>query len=135
VFLDRAVDPNTGTLRVRAEFANPHHRLRPGLFGRLRTLLTTRTNAVLVPQRALQEIQGAFNVFKIDASNVARFALVKPGERIGPLWIIEDGLLAGDRIVVEGLLKVRDGSVVTTVQTNISDAPIQELRQLIPAEP
>jgi len=132
VFVDRAIDTKTGTLRVRAEFSNPGFRLRPGMFGRLRTLLTVHTNTVLVPQRALQEIQGAYNVFKLGESNKVVFTPVKPGELVGSLWIIDEGLAAGDKVVIEGLMKVRDGLVVNPSVTNISDAPIQELMKLSP---
>jgi membrane fusion protein (multidrug efflux system) len=135
IFLDRAVDTKTGTLRIRAEFPNPEERLRPGLFGRLRTLLSTRTNAVLVPQRAVQEIQGAFTVFKLSTENKAVFTPVKPGERVGSLWIIDHGLTRDDVIIVEGLLRARDGAEVDPSVTNLSDAPVQQLLQLIPAQP
>ncbi len=135
IFMDRAIDTKTGTLRLRAEFGNPDDRLRPGMFGRIRVLLTMHTNVVLVPQRALQEIQGAFNVFKLDEDNKAVFSPVKPGARVGSLWIVEEGLKPGDKVVVEGLLKVRDGASVTPTITNINDAPVQELRKLIPTEP
>lgn len=134
IFLDRAVDPKTGTLRLRAQFPNPNERLRPGMFGRIRVLLNNQTNVVLVPQRAVQEIQGSFNVFKLDSGDKAVFTPVKPGKRVGPLWIVEEGLESGDRIITEGLLKVRDGAPVVPAITNISDTPVQELRKLVPTQ-
>jgi membrane fusion protein (multidrug efflux system) len=131
IFMDRAIDPKTGTLRLRAEFPNPGNRLRPGMFGRVRVLLTERSGAVLVPQRAVQEIQGTYSVFKLGEGDKVVFTRVKVGQRVGSLWAIDEGVAAGDRVVVEGVLKVRDGLVVSSVMTNISSAPVEALRRQV----
>lgn len=131
---DRTIDPKTGTLRVRAEFPNPGGILRPGQFGRVRLMVAAITNAVMVPQRAIQEIQGTYSVFKVDADNKAKFTRITPGPRVGPLWVVMSGLEPGDTVIVEGLLKARDGLPVSAVVTNISDAPIQAVRKLIPGK-
>lgn len=134
IFMDRVIDPKTGTLRLRAEFANPGNRLRPGMFGRVRVLLTEKPGAVLVPQRAVQEIQGTYSVFKLGEGDKVVFTRVKVGQRVGSLWVIDEGLAAGDRVVVEGVLKVRDGVVVAPAMTNISSAPVEVLRRQVPGK-
>ena len=110
--VDRAVDPATGTLGVQFAFPNPDHVLRPGQFGRARVLLETKTGALLVPQRAVQELQNLYSVAIIDASNKVGFRNVKVGQRVGSDWVIEDGLKPGERVVVEGLQRIRDGMTV-----------------------
>jgi membrane fusion protein (multidrug efflux system) len=133
VFEDRTVDPRTGTLRVRAAFGNPDNTLTPGQFGRLRVLTQMRKDAVLVPQRAVQEIQGTYSVFCV-AGETAKFTRVKVGPRVGALWLIESGLKRGDRVVVDGLIRVRDGAAVKATSTTVDDAPVAELRKRIPKE-
>jgi membrane fusion protein (multidrug efflux system) len=110
--VDRAVDPATGTLGVQFAFPNPDHVLRPGQFGRARVLLETKTGALLVPQRAVQELQNLYSVATIDAGNKVAFRNVKVGQRVGSDWVIEDGLKPGERVVVEGLQRIRDGMTV-----------------------
>jgi membrane fusion protein, multidrug efflux system len=110
--VDRAVDPATGTLGVQFAFPNPDHVLRPGQFGRARVLLETKSGALLVPQRAVQELQNLYSVAIIDASNKVAFRNVKVGQRVGSDWVIEDGVKPGERIVVEGLQRIRDGMTV-----------------------
>jgi len=110
--VDRAVDPATGTLGVQFAFPNPDHVLRPGQFGRARVLLETKTGALLVPQRAVQELQNLYSVAIIDASNKVAFRNVKVGQRVGSDWVIEDGVKPGERVVVEGLQRIRDGMTV-----------------------
>jgi membrane fusion protein (multidrug efflux system) len=110
--VDRAVDPATGTLGVQFAFPNPEHVLRPGQFGRARVLLETKTGALLVPQRAVQELQNLYSVAIIDAGNKVAFRNVKVGQRVGSDWVIEDGVKPGERIVVEGLQRIRDGMTV-----------------------
>ena len=135
IFADRTLDPKTGTLRVRAEFANPRGILRPGQFGRVRLMVALIPNAVLVPQRAVQEIQGTYSVYKIDGENKARFTRIEPGPRVESLWMVVSGLAQGDKVIVEGLTKARNGMPVSAVMTNISDAPLQAARRLIPRKP
>jgi membrane fusion protein (multidrug efflux system) len=134
VFIDRTVDTRTGTLRVRAEFDNPDGVLRPGMFGRLRVLKEVRQGAVLVPQRAVQEVQGTYNVFKVADDGKATFTKIEVGARIGSLWLVTSGLEKGDKVIVEGLIRVRDGAPVTATAEEISDEPVAALRKLIPKQ-
>jgi membrane fusion protein (multidrug efflux system) len=110
--VDRAVDPTTGTLGLELAFPNPDLLLRPGQFGRTRLLLQTTTGALLVPQRAVQELQSIFSVALVDASSKVSFRTVKVGLRVGSLWVIEEGLKPGERVVVEGLQRIQDGMTV-----------------------
>jgi len=112
VFVDRAVDTKTGTLRVRAEFPNKEGILRPGMFGRIKVDLGTRADSLLVPERAVAELQGKNFVWVIDAENKASRRTVQAGEVIGSNVLIVEGLKPGERIVVEGLQKVREGAPV-----------------------
>lgn len=115
VFMDRAVDPKTGTLRVRAEFPNHQKLLRPGMFGRLEIDVGVRKNSILVPEAAVSELQGKNFVWVIGAENKAAQRPVTVGDTIGGALLITAGLKPGDRIVVEGLQKLRDGAVVQPV--------------------
>jgi membrane fusion protein (multidrug efflux system) len=112
VFIDRSVDPKTGTLRLRAEFANPEQVLRPGMFARIKVDLGTRPDAILAPERAVTELQGKHFVWVIDQENKATQRTVKLGETVGGNVLVLEGLKAGERIVVEGLQKVRQGALV-----------------------
>jgi len=111
VFIDRAVDTKTGTIRVRAEFPNGGGVLRPGMFARIRIDLGSRAGSVVIPERAVAEIQGRDFVWVIGPDNKASQRGVKrsPAVVAGGQVLVEDGLKAGERIVVEGLQKVRDG--------------------------
>jgi len=117
VFIDRAVDTKTGTLRVRAEFANAQRLLRPGMFGRIKVDLGVRPDSILVPERAVAELQGKNFGCVIGADNKATQRPVKVGETLGENVMITEGLKSGDRIVVEGLQKVREGAVVQPMTT------------------
>ncbi len=110
--VDRAVDPTTGTLGIQLEFANPDLLLRPGQYGRVRLLLDTRMGALLVPQRSVQELQNLYNVAVVGADNKVAFRSVKVGQRVGSLWVIEEGLKMGERVVSEGLQRIQDGMTV-----------------------
>jgi membrane fusion protein (multidrug efflux system) len=112
VFIDRAVDPKTGTLRVRAAFANPQKSLRPGMFARIVVDLGVRPDSILVPERAVAELQGDNFVWVISPDNKAMQRPVKVDRQIGEKLLITEGLKSGDRIVLEGLQKVRDGMPV-----------------------
>lgn len=115
ILTDRQIDPQTGTIRIAAAFPNPKFILRPGQFGRIQAVTETRKNALLVPQRAVNELQGIYQVAVVDASNKVSIRIVKPGERYGTLWIINEGLHPGERVVVEGIQKVRNDSPVNVV--------------------
>ena len=106
---DNQVDVRTGSIRIAASFPNPGNILRPGQFARIRVLSEVKPNALLVPQRAVVELQGTTQVVVIGADNKAHIQPVKMGRRIDHEWIVEDGLKAGDRIVVEGVQKAREG--------------------------
>ncbi|MBV9672035.1 MAG: efflux RND transporter periplasmic adaptor subunit, partial [Verrucomicrobia bacterium] len=110
--VDRQVDAQTGTIRLAALFPNPLRILRPGQFVRVRVTVRTRRGALLVPQRAVNQLQASYQVAVVGADNKASVRTVKVGELLGSLWVIEDGLKPGERIVVEGLQKIHDGEVV-----------------------
>lgn len=112
VFVDRAVDVQTGTLRIRAEFPNPEKLLRPGMFARMTLDLGARSNSILVPERAVAELQGKNFVWIIDSESKASQRPVLIGRRMGENLLVQDGLKPGEHIVVEGLQKVREGMVV-----------------------
>ena len=109
---DRQVDINTGSIRIVSAFPNPRNILRPGQFGRVRASTYTRTGALLVPQRAVTELQGTYQLAVVDAQNKVSVRIVKVGERVGKEWIIDSGVKAGEMVIVEGIQKVRDGSTV-----------------------
>jgi membrane fusion protein (multidrug efflux system) len=110
--LNRQVDPTTGTFKVAGLFPNPDSRLRPGQFAKIRATTEVQKGALLVPQRAVSEVQGKYLIAVVGAGNKVEMRLVKPGERIGSDWIITEGLKPGEKIIVEGTQKVRDGAVV-----------------------
>jgi membrane fusion protein (multidrug efflux system) len=114
-FADREVNAATGTIRIAGVFPNPGNLLRPGGYGRVRLSVKTQPGAILVPQRAVTELQGSYQVAVVDGENKVSLRPVTVGDRVGKLWIVTDGLKAGERVIVEGLLKVRDGAVVTVV--------------------
>jgi RND family efflux transporter MFP subunit len=111
-FADREVNQNTGSIQLTALFPNPGNILRPGQYAKVRAVLGTRQGALLIPQRSVTELQGSYQVAVVDAQNKVNIANIKPGERIGTLWVIEEGLKAGDRVVAEGVQKVGPGSTV-----------------------
>ena len=110
--LDRTVDPTTGTLKVEAAFPNPGGYLRPGQFARLRVAVEEKENAILVPQRAIQELQGAKTVMVVDDKNMVSVRSIKLGDKADKDVVVLDGLNPGDRVIVEGMQKVRPGSQV-----------------------
>lgn len=112
VFIDRAVDIKTGTLRVRAEFANPQRILRPGMFGRIKVDLGVRPNSILVPERAVSELQGKSFVWVVGSDSKTTQRPIKVGDNIGGNFLVLDGLKPGERIVIEGVAKVREGAPV-----------------------
>jgi membrane fusion protein (multidrug efflux system) len=111
-FADRQVDPKTGAIRLAGTFPNPYNILRPGQYGRVRAVTSTKPDALLVPQRAVTQLQGGYQVAVVDANKHVEIRAVKVGDRTGALWIIEDGLKAGESVVVEGLQRIKPGAVV-----------------------
>jgi membrane fusion protein (multidrug efflux system) len=111
---DRQIGPTTGALRLEALFPNPSNALRPGEFARVRVKFDTKRDTLLVPQRAVSELQGSYQVAVVDADNKIHIQAVQVGDRNGNLWIIEHGLGPGQRVVVEGIQKAREGMLVNT---------------------
>lgn len=109
VLADNAIDPATGTLLLEAEFPNPENFIRPGQFARVRAAVQKKDNALLVPQRSITELQGQPRVAIVNDKNVVTFRNVHLGPRVGNAYVVEVGLKKGERIVVDGLQKVREG--------------------------
>jgi membrane fusion protein, multidrug efflux system len=122
-FVDRAVDPRTGTLALRATFPNPERLLRPGQYVRLRVLLEERADALLVPQAAIQESQGSASLFVVGADQTVDARTVRTGPRAGTLWVIEDGVKPGEQVVVKGLQQIRARMRVTPTLEAIPSEP------------
>jgi membrane fusion protein (multidrug efflux system) len=124
-FADRQVDPKTGAIRAAGVFPNPGNVMRPGQYGRVRAVTNTRENALVVPQRAVSELQGTYQVAVVGPNNKIEIRTVKVGDRVGQSWIIEDGLKAGETVVAEGTQKVATGAVVNPVPYIPAVAPTQ----------
>jgi len=112
IFADRQVDSQTGTIRIVGSFANPGNILRPGQFGRIRALTENLHNALLVPQRAVTELQGSYQVAVVGADNRVNIRTIKVGDRVGSLWVVREGLKADERVITEGVMKVGEGAPV-----------------------
>src|SRR3989454_7635879 len=121
-FADREVNPATGAIRIAGVFANPNNLLRPGGYGRVRASAKTQSGALLVPQRAVMELQGSHQVAVVGSDNKVSIRPVTVGERVGRLWIVTEGLKPGERVVVEGVMKVRDGVAVRAVSAESAKA-------------
>jgi membrane fusion protein, multidrug efflux system len=111
--VERAVDPTTGTLTGQFSFPNPERLLRPSQYGRARFVTDVRHDAALVPQRAVQEIQGLYSVAVVKPDATVEQRMVKAGARVGNFWVIDSGLKPGEKVIVEGLQKVQPGVKVT----------------------
>ena len=116
---DRQVDANTGTIRVVGSFPNPNNLLRPGQFGRVIAEMGTQKAALMVPQRAVTELQGNFQLAVVGTDNKVSIRPVKVGPTIGKMLIIQDGVKPQERVVVEGLQKVKEGTLVTPKAANL----------------
>jgi membrane fusion protein (multidrug efflux system) len=112
ILVGREVDVKTGTIQIAGVFPNPGNLLRPGQYGKVRVAVDTKKGAILVPQRAVNELQGSYQVAVVGADNTATIKVVTLGPRDGNLWVVEKGLSAGDRVVVEGIQRVRSGMKV-----------------------
>jgi len=126
--IERAVDPTTGTLTGQFSFPNPDRLLRPGQYGKARFVTDVKEGAVVVPQLAVQEIQGLYSVMVVKPDATVEQRMVKAGERVGNLWVIDSGLKPGEKVIVEGLQRVQPGvkviaKVVKTEQESSSDRP------------
>ncbi len=113
LFADRAIDQQTGTIRLVGAFPNPGDILRPGQYGKVRAMTEVRKGALLVPQRAVTELQGSNEVAVVGPGDKVVIRTVQTGERVGAMWVITSGLSAGERVVAEGADKVANGSTVT----------------------
>src|SRR5690348_5408638 len=114
---NRQVDVSTGSIQIVCSFPNPQNFLRPGQFGRLRAAPEVRRGALLVPQKAVSELQGSYQVAVVGADNKVSIRAVKAGDRVGPMWIVEGGVRPGEQVVVEGLQKVQNGGTVKIKQS------------------
>jgi membrane fusion protein (multidrug efflux system) len=121
IFADREVDPQTGTIRIVGSFPNPGNVLRPGQFGRVRAVTAYRKNALLVPQRAVTELQGQHQVAVVGSDNKVSIHNVTVADRVGSMWVISDGLEPGDRVITEGVQKVAEGAPVNPVADTTAD--------------
>ena len=121
--VERAVDATTGTLGLEIEFPNPEQLLRPGQYGRARLLIDNRVGALLVPQRAVQELQGLYSVAVVDGGSKVAFRSVTVGPRVDSLWVIEKGVAAGDQVVVEGMQRIQEGMTVVAKPAPAPQAP------------
>jgi membrane fusion protein, multidrug efflux system len=120
LFADRSVDPRTGTIRIVGAFANPGNILRPGQFGRITALTSLQQNALVVPQRAVSELQGRYQIAVVGPDNKIGIRTVQVGDKVDEMWVIQSGVQPGDRVVSEGSSKVRDGEKVTPQQDNLT---------------
>jgi membrane fusion protein, multidrug efflux system len=111
--VERAIDPTTGTIAMQFAFPNPERLVRPGQYGRARAVIDLKKGALLVPQRAVQELQNLRTVAVVGTDDTVSIRTVKVGPRFESLWVIEEGLNPGDQVVVEGLQRVREGVKVT----------------------
>jgi RND family efflux transporter MFP subunit len=123
VALDRQVDPTTGTVLARGVFPNPGNALRPGQYAKVRTVVDVKRNALLIPQRAVQDVQGVHQVAVVGPDDTVDVRRVKTDARVGSLWIIAEGLKPGDRVVVEGADRLRSGQKVRLEASAASPAP------------
>ena len=121
--VERAVDATTGTLGVQIMFPNPDLILRPGQFGRAKALLETKPGALLVQQRAVQELQSLHSVAVVDDAGKVTFRSVKVGPRVDSMWVIEEGLKPGERVIVEGVQRVQEGMTVTAKAPPAASTP------------
>ncbi len=125
--LDRSLDVKTGSIRYEVTFPNPGDILRPGQFGKVRFVADMKKGAIVVPQEAVNELQGSYQVAVVSDDNKVSIRPVKMGERIGTMWEVTDGLKPGDKVVVQGVQKVREGSPVTVKEwTAPADALISK---------
>jgi len=126
VFVDRAVDVKTGTIRIRGEFPNPGDLLRPGMFARMKLDFGVRSGSLLVPQKAVTELQGKNFIWILSPDNIASQRPVKVGPQFGENLVIQEGLKAGERLVVEGIQKLRDGAEVKPMTAEQAAALVKQ---------
>jgi membrane fusion protein (multidrug efflux system) len=125
VFVDRQIDAQTGTIRIAGKFLNPQNLLRPGQFGRIEAETEIRHNALLIPQRAMNELQGSYQVAVVDSSNTVRIRSVALGPQLGSELIITSGINPNERVVTEGVSNLKDGMKVSPQATTVAAAAAQ----------
>ena len=126
ILVGREVDVKTGTIQLAGAFPNPGNLLRPGQYAKVRVAMDLKKGAILVPQRAVSELQGSYQVAVVGADNKVTIRVVKTGPVEGSMWVIEEGLKPGDRIVVEGLQRVKSGMTVVPKEASSPAAPAAE---------
>jgi membrane fusion protein (multidrug efflux system) len=114
-FIDREVDSATGSILVQASFSNPDEVLRPGQFAQIRARVEVVKDGILVPQRCIMELQGLYSVYVVSENNTVKQRQVEVGPKIDRFWLVTKGLMSGERVVYEGLQKVRNGMTVNPV--------------------
>lgn len=125
LLVNREVDTRTGTIQVRAEFPNPGNALRPGQYARIRAVTEVRKGALLIPQQAVSELQGIYQVGVVGQDNKAAIKTVKLGPQSGDMWVVESGLEAGENVIVDGLQRVKTGMTVAPAQFKDTQANAQ----------
>ena len=123
LFADRQVDQLTGTIRIAGAFANPGNILRPGQYAKVRAVTQILKGALLIPQRAVSQLQGSAQVAVVGTDNKVTIRSVQTGERVDTMWVITSGLTAGDRVIAEGVQKVKEGITVTPTPFTTASAP------------
>ncbi len=118
-FIDREVDPTTGAMLVQASFPNPDEILRPGQFAKVKARMAIIDNGIMIPQRCITELQGRYSVFIINEENKVEMREVKVGPNIGDFWVIKEGLVTGEKVVYEGIQKVKEGGTVNPIIQDI----------------
>jgi RND family efflux transporter MFP subunit len=117
---DRQVDPNTGTIRIVAAFPNPGNILRPGQYGRVRVQTSMKRDALLIPQSAVAQWQGSYQVAVVGNDHKVNIRTVRPGETVETMWVIDQGLKLGEQVAVGGLQQLREGTLVTPKPAHLS---------------
>jgi RND family efflux transporter MFP subunit len=117
---DRQVDPSTGTIRIVAAFPNPGNMLRPGQYGRVHVETEMKKGALLIPQSAVTQSQGSYQVAVVGGDHTISMRAVKPGETVGTMWVIDEGLKPGEQVVTGGLQRVKEGTLVTPKPAQLS---------------
>jgi RND family efflux transporter MFP subunit len=117
---DRQVDPSTGTIRIVAAFPNPGNILRPGQYGRVRVETSVKNGALLIPQSAVGQSQGSYQVAIVGSDHKVSMRAVKPGQTVGTMWVIDQGLKPGEQVVLEGLERLKEGTTVTPKPVHLS---------------
>ncbi|GAB5558301.1 MAG: efflux RND transporter periplasmic adaptor subunit [Schleiferiaceae bacterium] len=130
-FIDREIDPTTGSILVQATFPNPDRLIRPGQFAKIRTVVSQLQNAVLVPQRSVVQFQGTTSLWVLDSENKAQQRLVEMGPKHNSMWVVNSGIEAGDRVILDGLQKVREGQQVDAKEADFKSI-IESTEEMTP---